>query len=266
MTLVVEQPLTAEGKNVKLYQQENGRYKELAVDRLERFLRAEIDSFGEFVVAEDFNTLAPYVPSTSETAAVNVALDKPTILPEETKVPAGPADIAGFKDVQPQDWFYADVKMVQQLGLMQGMTDNHFQPQATGTRAMFVQILYRMAGQEQMQKAENAAWYQPAMNWAVTNQIIQGRSDGDQPSAAIPREEVAVLLYRYYSRKMLQSAKAEMTFKDANQISAWAQEAMQWAVAAGIYQGRDNGLLQPQAFITRAEIAAIIVRAQKLEL
>lgn len=266
MTLVVELPLTAEGKNVKLYQQENGRYKELAVDRLERFLRAEIDSFGEFVVAEDFNTLAPYVPSTSETAAVNAAPDKPTILPEETKVPAGPADIAGFKDVQPQDWFYADVKMVQQLGLMQGMTDNHFQPQATGTRAMFVQILYRMAGQEQMQKAENAAWYQPAMNWAVTNQIIQGRSDGDQPSAAITREEVAVLLYRYYSRKMSQSAKAEMTFKDADQISAWAQEAMQWAVAAGIYQGRDNGLLQPQAFITRAEIAAIIVRAQKLEL
>ena len=264
MTLVVELPLAAEGKNVKLYQQENGRYKELAVDRLERFLRAEIDSFGEFVVAENFSVLAPYTPSTPETAAANENPDKPVVLPEETKVPAEPADPAGFKDVQPQDWFYADIMTVRQLGLMQGVSGNDFQPQATGSRAMFVQILYRMAGQVQEQTAESAAWYQPAMDWAAANQIVQGRSNGAQPNAAITREEAAVLLYRYFSQKKPQSVKAEMAFKDAGQISGWAEEAMQWAVATGIYQGRGDGTLQPQAFITRAEIAAVILRAQKL--
>ena len=271
MTLVVELPLAAEGKKVKLYQQENGRYKELAVDRLNRFLRAEIDGFGDFIVAEDFAVVSPYVPSTPGTTTASENSNKPAVLPEETKIPTNPtpttdsANSTGFKDVQPQDWFYADVRTVQQLGLMQGVSDHDFQPQATGSRAMFIQVLYRMAGQPQASKADNSAWYQAAMDWAAANQIVKGRGNGDQPNAAITREEVAVLLYRYYSQQTPQGAKAELTFNDAGQISAWAQEAMQWAVAAGIYQGRSDGTLQPQAFITRAELAAIILRAQKLE-
>lgn len=49
-------------------------------------------------------------------------------------------------------------------------------------------------------------------------------------------------------------------YKDADQISSWADAALQWAVAKGILNGRDGGLLDPQAQANRAEVATILMR------
>ena len=49
-------------------------------------------------------------------------------------------------------------------------------------------------------------------------------------------------------------------FTDCDRVSAWAEEAMAWAVAKELVEGRTDGTLDPRAIITRAEAAAILDR------
>ncbi|WLY85476.1 S-layer homology domain-containing protein [Thermoanaerobacterium thermosaccharolyticum] len=49
-------------------------------------------------------------------------------------------------------------------------------------------------------------------------------------------------------------------FADANIISDWAKPSLQWAVSIGIIKGNRSGKLNPLDYITRAEVAAILMR------
>ena len=50
------------------------------------------------------------------------------------------------------------------------------------------------------------------------------------------------------------------SFKDADKVSSWAVEAMQWANAESLINGKSNSMLDPQGKATRAETAAILMR------
>ena len=49
-------------------------------------------------------------------------------------------------------------------------------------------------------------------------------------------------------------------FTDGDQVSAYAEEAMQWAVGSGIVSGMGNGTLNPKGTATRAQVASMIKR------
>ena len=49
-------------------------------------------------------------------------------------------------------------------------------------------------------------------------------------------------------------------FVDRYGISPWADEAMEWAVATGLIDGKPGNRLEPQSVATRAEVAAILQR------
>ena len=51
-------------------------------------------------------------------------------------------------------------------------------------------------------------------------------------------------------------------FSDASSVSIWAQNAMQWAVAAGLIEGVTDTTIQPRGESTRAQIATILMRFQ----
>jgi hypothetical protein len=70
------------------------------------------------------------------------------------------------------------------------------------------------------------------------------------------------ILYRYAIAKGLDaSASADLSgYTDMSAISDWALDAMKWAVAAGIVEGRPGNRLAPKATSTRAEIATIFKR------
>ena len=56
------------------------------------------------------------------------------------------------------------------------------------------------------------------------------------------------------------SKSAALTaFSDADKVSGYAAEAMQWAVAEGLLQG-SNGKLDPQGSATRAQVATMLHR------
>lgn len=57
------------------------------------------------------------------------------------------------------------------------------------------------------------------------------------------------------------SARAEPAFPDAGSTSGWAREAMEWAVAEGLFSGYGaTGELRPGAGATRAQVATVLMR------
>ncbi len=160
-----------------------------------------------------------------------------------------------FADVKESDWFYDAVCYVTDNGLMNG-TGSGFAPQQTTSRAMLWAVLSRVDGQNAKRNAND--WYAAAQLWAIQHDI----SDGTAPEAPITREQLAAMLYRYAQRKGLvrAAAYADLSgFADAASVSAYADEAMQWAVANGILTGMD-GKLCPQGNATRAQVAQILYR------
>lgn len=172
-----------------------------------------------------------------------------------------------FDDVAATDWFCDEVLAAYEAGMMTGTGERTFSPGAPATRAMLVTILYRLAGEPAAEgggftDVSASAYYASAVAWASQNGIVEGFEDGSfQPDAAITREQLAAVLYRYATWKGADtSASGELTdFADAASVSSWAQAAMKWAVGAGILSGSAAGL-EPQGTATRAQAAAMLVR------
>ena len=180
----------------------------------------------------------PYVPEPEE--------------PEEPEVPAFP-----FYDVPTSAWYYTAVKYVYDNKLMDGVDTYVFAPNDTLTRAMVWTIIARMSG---VDTTGGANWYAKAQEWVVVN----GISDGENPTAAITREQLVTMLYRYAQIKGYDVSVGENTnilsYVDATSISEYAMSAFQWACGSGLTEGDENGALTPLATATRAQAAAMIMR------
>ncbi len=171
-----------------------------------------------------------------------------------------------FTDVPANHWAQAAIQYVYDNGLMTGISDTAFAPEATTTRAMIVSMLARM---ENVTSAADAGftdvatddWYATAVNWAAANGIVNGISDDTfAPNDPITREQLAAMLMNYAQWKGQDtSARADLSgYSDAP--STWASEAVQWAVAEGLLAGVTDDELQPQGQATRAQVAAIMQR------
>lgn len=171
-----------------------------------------------------------------------------------------------FTDVPANHWAQAAIQYVYDNGLMTGISDSEFAPEATTTRAMIVSMLARM---ENVTSAADAGftdvatddWYATAVNWAAANGIVSGISDDTfAPNDPITREQLAAMLMNYAQWKGQDtSARADLSgYSDAP--STWASEAVQWAVAEGLLAGVTDDELQPQGQATRAQVAAIMQR------
>ena len=107
------------------------------------------------------------------------------------------------------------------------------------------------------------SWYEKAVGWAAENEIVLGYPGGFfKPDGPVIREEVMTILYRYAKYKELDtSATTDLSdYADMGNNSSWALDAMRWAVAEGIIQGRTPTTIVPQGTSTRAEIAMIFKR------
>ncbi|MDR2671531.1 MAG: S-layer homology domain-containing protein [Oscillospiraceae bacterium] len=174
-----------------------------------------------------------------------------------------------YKDVADADWFYGAVQFVAERGLMNGTAADRFTPGATMTRAMLVTTLYRLegspavSGSSPFPDVKDGAWYADAILWASQNHVVDGYTSGAfGPDDVVTREQTVTILYRYAQSKGRDvSAAADLSrYGDAGQISGWALDAMKWAVAAEIVQGRTAGAVAPKGTSTRAETATLFKR------
>ena len=172
--------------------------------------------------------------------------------PVEPETPAFP-----FYDVPTSAWYYTAVKYVYDNKLMDGVDTYVFAPNDTLTRAMVWTIIARMSG---VDTTGGNTWYAKAQEWVITN----GISDGENPTAAITRQELVTMLYRYAQIKGYDVSVGEdtniLSYVDATSISEYAMSAFQWACGSGLTEGDENGALTPLATATRAQAAAMIMR------
>ena len=190
------------------------------------------------------------------------AIPNPVPTPVTPSKPSKPKDDkpttgSSFTDVPAGSWYEEAVNYVHEKGLMNGTSSNAFSPNANTTRGMIVTILARVEGVN----TNGTPWYAAGQKWAMDN----GISDGTNMPGVITREQLATILYRYAKQKGYDVSKsaALTAFSDADKVSGYAAEAMQWAVAEGLLQG-SNGKLNPQGEATRAQMATMLMRYAKL--
>lgn len=176
-------------------------------------------------------------------------------------------------DIIEGNWKYEAVKYVYNRDIMGKVgASNQFQPDNTLTRAMFATVLYRVAGEPEVEFVEKfpdvaaGKWYSEAIIWANKNGIVNGYSTGDYGvNDNITREQIAKMLYEYAQNVAGYdvSGKADIEkFTDCGDVSGWAVDYIKWAADAEMITGKPNGdgtfRIDPKGQATRAECAKMI--------
>lgn len=196
-------------------------------------------------------------------------------------MPSGPVTVAAtfmddntmlnfFVDVPAGAYYYDAVLWAAEGGIVTGTDAVHFSPDASCTRAQLVTFLWRAAGSPVVNYAMNfndvdgGAYYAEAVRWAASLGIAGGYGDGRfGTNDFVTREQVAAMLYRFAKAQDMDTTQGGMAireFDDFDAVPAYALEAMDWAVNAGVLKG-DNNRLLPQDNCTRAQIVTMLYRA-----
>lgn len=196
-----------------------------------------------------------------------------TVRVSEGSAPGGQSmtgDGLPFADVTRDQWFYSAVAYVYEKSYFSGTGPATFAPNEPMSRAMVATVLHRVAGSETVSGSAGFSdvpegqWYSAGVAWASAKGIVNGMGNGlYAPDATVTREQLVTMLYRFEKdyRKVSTPATGSLErFTDGAQVSSWAQDAMRWAVGAGLIQGRDTGALDPTGTASRAEVAAILQR------
>ena len=175
-----------------------------------------------------------------------------------------------FVDVPAGAYYYDAVLWAAEGGIVTGTDAVHFSPDASCTRAQLVTFLWRAAGSPAVNYAMNftdvdgGAYYAEAVRWAASEKIVEGTTaETFAPDAAVTRAQVVTMLYRFAKAQGMDTTQGGMAireFDDFDAVPAYALEAMDWAVNAGVLKG-DNNRLLPQDNCTRAQIVTMLYRA-----
>ena len=212
-------------------------------------------------------------PTATETGVRTFTCTRCSATKTETIPATGSVDVTQmFTDVE-KNWAYPGIQYCVTHGIMGGMGDGTFAPTGTTTRAQIVQILYNLEGTPAVSGTTpftdlTANWYKPAILWAYQNNVVAGTSPITfDPERPVTREQIAVILtqYMFHVLKMNRTwTPADLsTFPDGAQVSSWAKEAMQDAVALGLINGTkaSDGVvyLDPQGSAARQQVATILM-------
>ena len=156
-----------------------------------------------------------------------------------------------FTDLKQDHWAYNVVNTLVDKGTVKGYEDGSFKPDGNVTRAEFAKMMGKGA-----QTYEEPYTDVPADHWAydyiMSTEIPAITDDTFEPDTAITRDDA---IYALWERNGAVNVK-EMPQFIKNQGSAAA-----WAYSYGIMTGDDGIDLRLGDTITRAEAAALIVRA-----
>ena len=186
-----------------------------------------------------------------------------------------------FRDMPaPDNWAHAGLDYCIYSGYINGLSATTVDPSGTCTRAQLVCILYRIQGEPKVVEGYELAklrapfddvprgqWYTNAILWAKLTGIVNGTSATTfDPSGQITREQLATILYRYtaeYAPDATGNAASLADYPDAGSVSAYARDAMAWAVGNGLIKGLPHDktdYLEPGGSTTRAQVATILMR------
>lgn len=174
------------------------------------------------------------------------------------------ARYGSFLDVDESDWYAPYIQSMADKGLLKGMEDGTFAPNANMTVAEAITLAVRMAADEGQSFRQGQPWYQVYIDWAKTHDLPWEYADYN---AKITRTEFAQLFAAVYrsSETMQKTVQPINTVPDGSIPDV----AMDDANAADIYLLYRLGVLAgsdeahhfaPDSQILRSEVAAIACR------
>ena len=183
--------------------------------------------------------------------------------------------MASYSDLDPNSWYHDGVHYALENRIMNGVSDQMFAPSSSTSRAMIVTMLWRMEGEPVVNDTTRFAdvpsdtWYTEAVRWAASERIVDGYSaERFAPNDNVSREQLATILWRYAKYKGTDKISASKInlgiYIDAEHISRWAYDGMQWAVNAGLITGAGNDKLSPETDASRAQVATMLMRYGKI--
>ena len=146
-------------------------------------------------------------------------------------------------------WAKDAIDFVSARGLVSGMNDSIYAPNASTTRAQLWTILAR---QNDADLNGGNTWYEKAQLWSKD----KGVSDGANPNGTIDRAQMVTMLWRAAGQP---TAGGTANFTDVPADSYYAN-AVSWAVEGGITTGIGGGRFDPNSTCTRAQIATFLYR------
>lgn len=171
-----------------------------------------------------------------------------------------------YPDVSESAWYYEDVYRATDYQLFEGMADGSFKPENNLTRAELVTVLARISGADISKSAvsnfkdvRTKDWFYRAVSWAYVNGVVKGISNTSfAPNKAISRQELCTMLVRFAENYKIQMKSAKLTFKDTNQIAAWAKNGVAKCVGETFVNGMPGNVFCPKDSATRAQASKIL--------
>lgn len=182
--------------------------------------------------------------------------------------PHAPDSTIHFVDVGPDHWAYDSISHMVSSGAINGVSADHFAPNANMTRAMLVTVLWRMEGEPftaysgRFDDVADGQWYTTAVEWAAANHVVNGVGSGFAPDDYVTREQIAAILWRLSGSPKVSANLLQFT--DGASVSSYAEPAMGWAVKNQLFRGNDAGMLRPGDTASRAETVTLLDRFSKL--
>lgn len=226
-----------------------------------------------FILRADIDSAAvelPLAQLSESSVVVRVAADgSETVLPMTPMTKSGiVAEITGSMTLKVIDnaqhykdangWASGAISFVSSRKLFNGVGADRFDQKGTMTRGMLVTVIHRMEGKpapvgtHSFGDVPSGTWFSEAVRWAAGVGVVTGYSKTVfAPDDSITREQMVAMLYR-------KSGSPKTAYLETG-ASAWARDAMSWAVSIGLIQGSEKGYA-PKDNATRAEAAAILMR------
>lgn len=170
-----------------------------------------------------------------------------------------------FADVPQTHWAKESIEKAVEMGIVSGYEDGEFKPDDEMTRAEFATVLWNVAGKPEPSSTPNLSdisandWFYKQVAWGYGEGFITGTNQtAFSPNDNLTREQAMTVLWRYQGRSEAENVLDE--FIDSEDVSVYAKDAMNWAVANGIISGVTETELSPGTTATRAQFATIMVR------
>lgn len=183
---------------------------------------------------------------------------------------AAPASAATFTDVPRSSDHHDAIQNLAERGILQGYDNGTFRPDATLTRAHASKILAlslkldtRNVKDPGFKDLNKNQWYYGYVAALANAGHISGFEDGTfRPNAPMTRAQAAKIIDLSYQLPL--KAKAENPFKDVSN-SAWYAKHIRTLVENKVTKGKTTTTFEPNANVTRAQMASFVVRAENLE-
>ena len=179
--------------------------------------------------------------------------------------------IMTFNDITDEHWAYKYIYALKEIGIVNGVDEQRFEPDGLVTREQFVKMLcdaFKLTAAEGSNDASytdcvKGAWYEDYIQIATSQGIVGGTGDGlfgiGKP---VTREDLCVMAVRALNDSAVYENAG---FSDSSEIAEYAKSAVSALSAMKVISGFEDGSVRPKESCTRAQAAKIIYELKSIK-